>query len=243
MKTKGGIDKMKNVIDWIQQATSIVVLTGAGMSTESGIPDFRSKEGRWQQVDPLTVATVEALKSNYALFQSFYRARIQALVDVTPHNGYYILAKWQQQKRVTHIATQNVDRLHQKAGATHVSELHGNIETTRCQSCGKQYDDATRFLNEARCTCGGALRPNVVLFGEYLPEEAWEKTIQAIRHADIVFVIGTSLSVYPVNQLPSMTTGKLIYINLEPASNDQQFDATFYGKAGEILAQLDELLL
>ena len=139
------------------------------------------------------------------------------------------------------MSTQNVDRLHQLAGATQVAELHGTIRTARCGRCA-QSAAIEQFLQNGTCTCGGHLRPDVVLFGEYLPEAAWDATLQAIQQADVVLVIGTSLTVYPVNQLPTMTSGKLVYINNEytdVTASAYSFDAVLQGTAGDILQKID----
>lgn len=230
---------IQHVQTWLQDASRIVVLTGAGMSTESGLRDFRSNEGQWRQIDPLTVATVDAYANEYELFRDFYIARIEALAKVVPHVGHHIISSWQQQKEVF-IATQNVDGLHQLAGAQQVAELHGTLRTARCGHCLLQAP-IEQFVQKLPCACGGTLRPNVVLFGEHLPEDAWASTMKAIKRADIVFVIGTSLTVYPVNQLPSMTNGKLVYINNEytnMTASCYTFDAVLQGQAGQVLQQL-----
>ena len=233
---------LETVASWIKQSASTVVLTGAGMSTESGIPDFRSKAGWWKSIDPRTVASVESLIDNYELFREFYQLRIEALEHVLPHEGHHILARWEQQGLVDLIATQNVDQLHQLAGSKEVVELHGNIVTIRCVSCGKPHSKS-HFMNNAICTyCSNRLRPNVVLFGEALPQEAWNRSLNDIQNADVVMVIGTSLEVYPVNQLPMMARGKLVYINLDVDRHAQGFDAVLQGTAGEVLTQLDGLL-
>ncbi|WP_274307129.1 SIR2 family NAD-dependent protein deacylase [Solibacillus daqui] len=233
---------IQTVASWLKHSASTVILTGAGMSTESGIPDFRSKAGWWKSVDPRTVASVESLTQNYELFREFYQLRIKALEQVKPHKGHEILAEWEQQGLVGFVATQNVDRLHQLAGNKQVAELHGNILTIRCEKCEKPHSKE-HFMNNAVCTyCMHHLRPNVVLFGESLPQEAWNRTLNEIQQADIIFVIGTSLEVYPVNQLPMMAQGKLVYINLEVESQTQGFDAIIQGTAGEVLAQIDVLL-
>lgn len=227
--------------DWLIASKKTVVLTGAGMSTESGIPDFRSQGGLWQNIDPRVVANIETLETNYELFREFYKMRIQTLQQSRPHKGHEVLAAWQERGLISLIATQNVDRFHTLAGATNVQELHGNITTVRCMDCGQPGEQAA-FLADEPCTCGGKLRPNVVLFGEMLPEEALDVSMQAIEEADLVLVIGTSLEVYPVNQLPFMTMGKLVYMNLEPATADHGFDLVLQGKAGELLGQVEQLV-
>lgn len=217
------------------------MLTGAGMSTESGIPDFRSEMGLWRGIDPRTVASVEAWHGNYPLFREFYQMRIEALNTCTPHKGYDILAAWQKRGLISLITTQNVDSLHAAAGATNVQELHGNITSIRCGKCNRPAELAAFLAGDVCTHCSGHLRPNVVLFGELLPNEAWQTSMQAIEEADLVLVIGTSLEVYPVNQLPMMTNGKLVYMNLETA-NGRGFDLVLQGKAGELLAQIDAML-
>lgn len=233
---------IERVAAWLKTSQSTVVLSGAGMSTESGVPDFRSQTGWWKSIDPRMVASVESLETNYELFREFYQTRIQALQKIQPHIGHEILAKWEHRGLVQLIATQNVDRLHQLAGSEKVAELHGNITTIRCHACKKSHA-LEQFLTNAICTyCSHHLRPNVVLFGEHLPEEAWNRSLNEIQNADVVLVIGTSLEVYPVNQLPIMARGKLVYINLEVDTNAQGFDAVLQGSAGEILTQLDQIL-
>jgi NAD-dependent deacetylase len=230
------------LVDWMNDSNSTVILTGAGMSTESGIPDFRSQSGWWQNIDPRTVASVDSLQHNYELFREFYQMRIEALANVEPHIGHHILADWEQRGLVTLIATQNVDQLHQKSGIKKIAELHGNILTIRCNSCGKPHSQE-HFLEQAVCTyCTGKLRPNVVLFGETLPEEAWNRAFSEIQNADLVIVIGTSLEVYPVNQLPTMAKGKLAYINLDVNRNNRDFDLVLQGSAGEVLTKINQKL-
>jgi NAD-dependent SIR2 family protein deacetylase len=228
---------------WLRQSKYTVVLTGAGMSTESGIPDFRSKDGWWRQIDPQKVASVNALENHYDLFQKFYQFRIRGLEKCQPHRGHFILAKWEEKGIIHAIATQNVDGFHQQAGSKEVYELHGSIRNIRCQNC-ESLAEVDAFLDGKGCnTCGGKLRPNVVLFGEMLPQNTWNNAIHAIQEADLVVVIGTSLQVYPVNQLPALTNGKTVLINAESTDQDQMFDLVIQGKAGEILQQVNEILL
>ena len=156
--------------EWLLSSNNTVILTGAGMSTESGVPDFRSASGWWKQMDPRTVATTEALTDHYSLFHEFYKTRIENLEKVAPHEGHHILADWERRGLVSLIATQNVDGFHQLAGSQSVEELHGSIRSIRCHRCQRAAVMAS-FLNKASCAhCGGKLRPNVVLFGESLPQ-------------------------------------------------------------------------
>lgn len=233
------MNEYEHLKDLLKASKHTVVLTGAGMSTESGVPDFRSQSGWWQQIDPRTVATTEALAHNYALFHQFYVARMEALQQAAPHEGHYILADWQKRGLVTHVATQNVDSFHTLAGSVNVDELHGSIRTVRCNLCRKQVN-REEFVKGERCACGGKLRPDVVLFGETLPQNAWNNTLSHMEAAELVIVIGTSLEVYPVNQLPLMTRGKTVYINLAIGKAD--FDLMIAGKAGEVLREVNNLL-
>ncbi|MDU0205833.1 SIR2 family NAD-dependent protein deacylase [Paenibacillus sp. MAH-36] len=182
----------KEVAQIISLSSKMVVLTGAGCSVESGVPDFRSQSGWWKQIDPKTVATVKALESNYPMFHSFYTTRVNHLRNILPHAGHEFLARWEQVGHIKLIATQNVDGLHKAAGSSHVQELHGSIKEFRCHSCGKATEEEA-FINEQPCQqCGGKLRPAVVLFGENLPDDAWERSMKAIEKADVVMVIGTN---------------------------------------------------
>ena len=233
---------ISTVVDWIKQSSSTVLLTGAGMSTESGIPDFRSSSGLWKQYDPRTVASVESLQTNYDVFREFYKMRIEHLQASSPHKGHFLLADWEKRGFISFIATQNVDQFHQAAGSVEVAELHGNIMTVRCHNCQKPHT-LHQFSNNLLCVyCSGKLRPNVVLFGETLPQEAWNRSLNEIQNADVVIVIGTSLEVYPVNQLPKMAKGKLVYINLEVDDSTRGFNAVLKGKVGHILSEMDDQL-
>lgn len=224
------LDAIRQAAVLIREARKMVLISGAGLSVDSGVRDFRSSSGWWRNIDPRTVATVEALETNYDLFHDFYSMRINHLHSVVPHHGHHILAEWEGRGILTCIGTQNVDRLHQAAGSQNVHELHGTIRTFRCHSCGKPHSESA-FLQKEKCACGGKLRPNVVLFGESLPSDAWNQTINAIQEADVVLVIGTSLQVAPVNQLPFLTSAPRIFINAEETGHEGQFDVFVKGSA------------
>ncbi|PSL42728.1 NAD-dependent SIR2 family protein deacetylase [Salsuginibacillus halophilus] len=227
---------------WICRARHVMVVTGAGMSTESNLPDFRSKDGWWRNIDPVTVATVEALEKQYELFHAFYQARLEALYEAEPHQGHNILAKWEEVGVVSGIATQNVDGLHTAAGSEQVHELHGSIHSIRCYSCGQEAELHAFHEGRGCDSCDGKLRPGVVLFGEMLPQKAWDEALKQIEQADVVLVIGTSLEVYPANQLPWMTRGRTVYMNMELNADASAFDAVITGKAKEVLTKLDKKL-
>ncbi|MDQ0257842.1 NAD-dependent SIR2 family protein deacetylase [Evansella vedderi] len=234
--------KIVTLSTWLKNSTHTTVLTGAGMSTESNIPDFRSKEGWWNNIDPRTVATTDALRNNYDLFHEFYSMRINGLRECTPHKGHEILADWEHKGHIQAIATQNVDGFHYAAGNENVYELHGSIHKFRCENCAKSAEEED-FLSKSNCKyCGGKLRPGVVLFGEMLPEGSWSESLSHFRKSDLVIVIGTSLEVYPASQLPQMTNGKTVYINVEVNAHNHNFDLIIEGKAGEVMKLVDELV-
>lgn len=220
-----------------------VVLTGAGMSTESGLPDFRSKDGWWRSIDPLTVATIDALENNYEVFRDFYQYRIEMLQRYEPHEGHAILAKWEQEGLLHSIATQNVDGFHTDAGSVRVAELHGNLTTIRCHACGKPAEPASFLADKACEHCKGRLRPAVVLFGESLPEHSWNQALQWFHAAELVIVIGTSLQVAPTSQLPRYISGRSAYINLDiEGAESFAFDFVIQGRAKRTLTELDDML-
>jgi NAD-dependent SIR2 family protein deacetylase len=228
--------------NWLQNSNYTTMLTGAGMSTESNIPDFRSKDGWWRNVDPRRVATTEALHNQYDLFHGFYSMRLKGLENVAPNKGHEILAKWEKEGLIQAVCTQNVDNLHKEAGNQTVHELHGSIHKIRCEYCDEQAS-VQDFLNKEICShCGGKLRPGVVLFGEKLPENSWSDSLSHIRKSELVIVIGTSLEVYPVSTLPHMTNGKTVYINAEVVDKGLTFDLAIKGKTGEVLGRVEELL-
>ncbi len=198
----GHPEEIVTLVVWLQNASYVTVLTGAGLSTESNIPDFRSKDGWWNQIDPRTVATTKALQDQYDLFHEFYSIRINGLSHCKPHKGHEILADWERKGLINAIFTQNVDGFHMAAGNQHVYDLHGSIHKIYCAECSKPASKEP-FLKKEKCQdCGGKLRPGVVLFGEMLPEDSWDAALAHISKSDLVIVIGTSLEVYPASQLP-----------------------------------------
>ncbi len=227
---------------WIKESSSVLILTGAGMDTESNIPDFRGKEGWWRKLDPREVASTHTLSKNYTLFQEFYAMRYELLRKISPHEGHEVVAWLEKEGLIQGVATQNVSRLHRLAGSKTVYELHGNIQTFRCHSCEGTVN-AELFLEKEGCPhCESPyLRPNVTLFGEILPQNAWDRTFELISGADLLLIIGTSLEVAPVNQLPYLCRGKKVYIN-RSIPYDYGFDLTIEGSAREVLVTLKEKL-
>ncbi|MFA5577115.1 MAG: NAD-dependent deacylase [Tissierellaceae bacterium] len=227
--------------NWIEKSNYTVILTGAGMSTESGLADFRSREGLWSKLDPMKLASVRTLMEDYDSFYDFYKMRLEVLSEARPHQGYRILADWEDRGLINSIVTQNVDDFHLLAGNKNVYRLHGSLNDFRCSLChiAAEKED---YLQKKPCnSCGGSLRPGVVLFGEGLPEKTLYAAMGEMERAELLIVIGTSLSVFPVNQLPDITKGKRIYINKE-IEGQGKFDLVFESRAGELLQEVDKLI-
>ena len=192
----------------IRDRQPCVVLTGAGVSTESGIPDFRSATGIWAEVDPLEVASIQAFRRNPERVWAFYRDRIALLGDAEPNAGHRALAELEQHGYVRAVVTQNVDGLHARAGSREVVEVHGSIRSAQCPGClWEERADAVLAQLDERAVpvcprCGRPLKPGVVLFGELLPAAALERATEQARSAELVLVVGSSLEVWPVAGLP-----------------------------------------
>jgi NAD-dependent deacetylase len=192
-------------------ARSVVALTGAGISVPSGIPDFRSPgTGVWENVDPMEVAHIDAWRADPERFWSFYGQRFQTLGDKAPNGAHRALVALERRGLLEAVITQNIDMLHRRAGTQQLVEVHGSIASCSCLSCGARVasDDVLALLGKATvpaCSCGHPLKPDVVLFGEFLPEAALERATQLAAGADLLLCIGSSLEVYPVAQLPAIT--------------------------------------
>jgi len=217
------------------------------MSTESGLPDFRSSQsGMWKQKDPSRLASTKALNDHVNEFIEFYRNRVIGLKECKPHIGHEILALWEEKGMIQSIITQNVDGFHQQAGSKKVAELHGTLQKVHCQNCGKSYSSEEYLREQFACECGGILRPSVVLFGEMLPEEAIDFAVTESEKADLFIVLGSSLSVTPANQFPLVAKqmgAKLVIINMEPTELDAYADEGIHNrKIGELLVELNNQL-
>jgi NAD-dependent deacetylase len=234
----------------LKQSRWTVVLTGAGVSTESGLPDFRSVAapgrlaGLWTGLDPMRVASASAFAHDPDAFYRFYRQRLSHLAGAEPNAAHRAIAQLEALGLVQLVITQNVDRLHQKAGSREVVEVHGNLNEARCQSCGSiaPIDEMARQIDAGahpRCArCGGRLRPNVVLFEEKLPLEAYDRAEDACRRCEVLLAVGSSLEVYPVAGLPTLAKehgAKIAVVNRDPTSSDGLADILLRGQAGEIL--------
>ena len=231
----------------LKDAQSVAVLTGAGVSAESGVPTFRGEEGLWKKYRPEELANFEAFMRNPELVWEWYNFRRNLINKVEPNPGHYALAEMEKMFPNFHLITQNVDNLHRRAGSENIYELHGNIMRNRCVDCSKRYDyDDFQFSpNEGvpRCECGGLIRPDVVWFGEMLPQEQLRKSFAAARTCDVFMSIGTSAVVQPAGNLPleALDAGAyVVEINPERTVISSYVHETILGKSGEILPKLLE---
>jgi NAD-dependent deacetylase len=234
----------KDLISTLNNATSVCVLTGAGISAESGVPTFRGEEGLWKKFRPEELANVNAFIRNPELVWEWYAYRRKLIQNVKPNPAHYGLVALE--RRVTNFAliTQNVDNLHRRAGSKNVLELHGNIERSYCMQCHAfAPEDAVEELSGVpRCIkCGGLVRPDVVWFGEMLPPEVFAKAESAARQCDIFFSIGTSAVVFPAASLPYVALEHgafVVEMNVESTDLSSRANEVLTGKAGEILPDL-----
>jgi NAD-dependent deacetylase len=217
-----------------------VALTGAGVSTESGIPDFRSAGGIWARYDPYEVASIDAFRRDPQRVWEFYGLRLDVLRDARPNAAHHALAQLEADGLVEAVVTQNVDRLHQAAGSRRVVEVHGSIGAAVCLRCGRREDDVRALLPLPRCAdCGAVLKPGVVMFGELLPGDAIDRATELARQAKLLVVVGTSLEVWPVAGLPDETLrhgGRLAIVNRDPTPYDEPAQLVVHASAGETLA-------
>jgi NAD-dependent deacetylase len=234
----------------LRSAGSCVVLTGAGVSTESGIPDFRSPTGIWAQYDPMEYATIEAFENDPEKVWSFYALRYHALTEAQPNEAHRALAELERRGIVTAVITQNIDLLHERAGSRDVIEVHGSIRECICLACGARYgmEEVLRMLDAGgvpRCTCGQVVKPGVVMFGELLETEAIDRAFQLARETKLLLVVGSTLEVQPVAGLPWETVtagGEVAIVNLGPTAFDGRASLKIDGKAGEVLRAVVEQL-
>ena len=217
-----------------------VVLTGAGISTESGIPDFRSPTGLWARFDPLDYGSIESFRADPVRVWEFYGRRFEALSRAEPNAGHRALAELERRGHVRAVITQNIDRLHERAGSREVVEVHGSIRTSSCPACGRSYplEEVLELLPAPACRDDGAvLKPDVVFFGELLPEGAIARAYELVRQAGLVLVVGSTLEVYPVAGLP-LEAPRFAIVNVGPTALDDRAALRVEGKAGEVLPAL-----
>jgi NAD-dependent deacetylase len=235
---------MNALAELIRERQPCVVLTGAGVSTESGIPDFRSPTGLWTRFDPLEYGSIEAFRADPLKVWSFYKPRVAMLTEAEPNAAHLGLAELERLGFVEAVVTQNIDLLHERAGSREVVEVHGSIRSASCPGCGEPQPlvRVLELLAEADApacpSCGELLKPDVVFFGELLPVEAIERASQLARAARLLLVVGSALEVYPVAALPEETLaagGELAIVNRGPTPYDARATLRIDRSAGEVL--------
>ncbi len=237
------MEHLETLKQWIAESKKIVFFGGAGVSTESGIPDFRSVDGLYHQkfeYPPETIISHSFFQRNPEYFYRFYREKMLPL-GFSPNVTHRKLAQWEKEGKLLAVVTQNIDGLHQKAGSKNVYELHGSVLRNYCVKCGKSYP--AEFIRDSkgvpRCDCGGIVKPDVVLYEEQLDYSTLEKSISAIRKADMLIVAGTSLTVYPAAGLLQYYRGRrLVLINRDATPYDSQADLVLHESLGDVFGQL-----
>ena len=234
---------LKTLKQWISESKRIVFLGGAGVSTESGIPDFRGVDGLYKQkfeYPPETIISHRFFERDPEYFYRFYREKMMPL-GYEPNITHKVLAKWEREGKLTAVITQNIDGLHQKAGSHNVLELHGSVLRNYCLKCRRLY--SAEFVKNApgvpKCDCGGTVRPDVVLYEEGLDGFVLQQSVNAIQNADLLIVAGTSLTVYPAAGLVNYYNGdRLVLINRDETPYDRYANLVFRQSLGDIFSQL-----
>jgi NAD-dependent deacetylase len=231
----------------IRENQPAVALTGAGVSTESGIPDFRSPTGMWAQFDPLEYGSLGAFRADPAKVWRFYAPRFSMLTEAEPNAAHRALAELERIGLLQAVVTQNIDLLHERAGSENLVEVHGSIRTSTCPGCEARYPlaEVIELIEQGEgapeCpACGALLKPDVVFFDEVLPEEMIGRAHELAEQAGLLLVVGSSLEVWPVAELPHLTLragGKVAVVNEGPTSIDSRAALKLGGKAGEVLSQ------
>lgn len=241
---------IRDLATLVEEARHVVALTGAGVSTESGIPDFRSDAGLWQDADPMDVSSIEGFEADPERFYAFWKDKFASLVSATPNDAHRLLAGLESRGRMAAVITQNIDGLHQRAGSSNVHEVHGSFRTVHCLSCGYATSIEELFAKDpneaARCPRCDAKRvkPDVVLFGEMLPP-AFGAAQTAAREADLLIAMGSSLAVYPVAGLVGEAQhngAKIAILNRESTPFDDDADLVIHGELGKLSRELMTLL-
>ncbi|MFK0523912.1 NAD-dependent protein deacylase [Paenibacillus illinoisensis] len=245
------MNEVEQLASWIQESSNIVFFGGAGTSTESGIPDFRSAAGLYQTEQHSPYPPEELLSRHFFdqhadIFYDFYRGKMLH-PDAEPNGCHKLLARLEQEGRLKAVITQNIDGLHQKAGSTNVFELHGSVHRNACMDCGRFYplNDIIRSKDAVpRCTaCNGVIKPDVVLYEEELDQNTLYQSVDAISSADLLLVGGTSLTVHPAAQLITYFRGKhTVLLNATPTAYDRQADLLITEPIGEVMIKVDQLL-
>lgn len=231
--------RIETLKQWIEESSNIVFFGGAGVSTESGIPDFRSQDGLYNQeydYPPETIISHSFYKKNPKEFYRFYKNKM-IFMDAKPNGAHLALAKLEREGKLKAVITQNIDGLHQMAGSKEVLELHGSIHRNYCTRCGKFYD--LNAIKEAKdvpvCSCGGIIKPDVVLYEEGLDQDVLQKSVHYIRQADMLIIGGTSLTVYPAAGLIDYYQGnRLVLINKSATTRDANADLVITEPIGKV---------
>ncbi len=235
--------KLDTLKTWVSEAKHIVFFGGAGVSTESGIPDFRSVDGLYHQkfdYPPETIISHSFFVRKPEYFYNFYREKMLPL-GFEPNVTHKVLARWEQEGRLDAVVTQNIDGLHQKAGSKKVFELHGSVLRNYCTRCGKSY--SAEFIKHSKgvplCDCGAIVKPDVVLYEEALDEDCMTGAVNAIARADMLIVAGTSLTVFPAAGLLRYFRGKhLVLINRDETPYDDEADLVLHDSLGDVFKEL-----
>ena len=228
-------------IEKLKTAEDIVFYTGAGISAESGVPTFRGKDGIWNKLRPEELANFDAFLRNTDIVWEWYQHRRKIVREAKPNPGHIAISEFQNYYKNVTVVTQNIDNLHRRAGSKKIYELHGNIERNYCIDCKKWFnnieiDDSKK--GAIKCDCGGLIRPDVVWFGEYLPQEEFQNSEWEANRSDICFVIGTSAVVYPAAYIPlgaKQSGSYIVEINIEPTEFSSSANTSFFGEAGKVL--------
>jgi len=242
-------DLIKQAAEDLAAASKVTALTGAGISTESGIPPFRGKGGLWERFDPMEIAHIDALMRDPARVWTILVKEMKEIVDsANPNDGHKGLAKLEEMGKLQTIITQNIDGLHQAAGNTDVIEFHGTFAWQRCMDCSQKYETRNVDISEIppRCSCGGILRPDAVFFGEMIPQDALWRSRQIASDCDLMLVVGTSAVVQPAALMPVVAKesgAKVVEINPERTPlTDEISDYLIMGAAGDVMNQIIEKL-
>jgi len=234
----------ESISDQIKNYKKIVFVTGAGISQESGIPTFRGKDGLWRNYDPMKLATIDAFYKNPKLVWEWYNERRNNIFQAQPNQGHNAIAELEKYAQVM-VLTQNIDGLHKKAGSSNVLELHGSIVKIKCSICDYNEEILTEISDfPPLCKCGNILRPDVVWFGEPLPQDVWQNAIEFASRCDLMVIVGTSLVVSPANTLPlyaKQNNATLIEINPEKTEMSEEMDEIIRNTSVEILPKLVSL--
>ncbi len=234
------------LLERLEKARVVSVLTGAGISAESGVPTFRDPGGIWEKFRPEQLANFEAFMADPDFVWNWYQHRREIMRDVKPNMGHFALAEMEGLFDEFYLITQNIDNLHERAGSKKVTELHGNIERNYCIKCKKFYNEIDlKQKGVLKCECGGLIRPDVVWFGEMLPYNALKFAEDSAMRANVFFTIGTSAEVYPAALLPLMA-GKsgafVVEVNTKPTVISGEVDEVLQGKSGEVLSELVKVI-